>query len=308
MGLTNFTHGISSFGHPVLGGGDELSTGDAYFVSSTAAGSSDGNTGTSPDKSMATIDAAMARTTANQGDIIYVMPGHVESTLTTAIAMDVAGVWVRGLGWGADRPTLTMTGTAGGITMSAASCRLSGIRMIPGVAACVAAVTMTGNDLIVENCETLPDATSEFVSLISMGVTTVGSDRSIIRNNVLKCLLTGASSTSGILMTGSNDIQIVGNHIAGFFSEHVIDNTTAASVDECLGALISQNYLQQVGSGTDLVVEMDANATGLIIGNMMSGTQALDANFTEGNMRAVDNWMVDADDVRAVGIPVATAA
>ena len=78
-------------------------------------------------------------------------------------------------------------------------------------------------------------------------------------------------------------------------------------MDQCLGALIADNYLQQVGSGTDFVVEMDTDATGLIINNMMSGTQALDANFVEGNMRAINNFMVDLDDVRAVEVPVATS-
>ncbi|GAG42584.1 unnamed protein product, partial [marine sediment metagenome] len=93
------------------------------------------------------------------------------------------------------------------------------------------------------------------------------------------------------------------------FAEHVVDNTTAGSVDECLNILIANNYLQQVGSGTDLVVEMDANATGLMVGNMMSGTiDGIDANVTPGNVRCAENYVTDADDTHAMIVPVAVGS
>ncbi len=282
-------------------------SGKIFFVDSGADRASDGNAGRDPNVPMATLDAAVARCTASNGDMIVLMPGHAEAAVTAAISLDVAGVWVYGLGWGASRPTFTFTGTAGSIVMSAASCRLTNVRLVPGVANVVAAITMTGNDLIVEECETLSAAAFEFTSLIDVGAETVGSSRSIIRNNVLKCLFTAASSTSGILLSGSDDVSIYGNHIAGFFAEHVIDNTSGDTPDECLGLLIANNWLQQVGSGTDLVVEMDANSTGLMSGNRMSGTQALDGNVTPGNVRCVDNWLTDADDVHGLDVPTALA-
>jgi hypothetical protein len=122
----------------------------------------------------------------------------------------------------------------------------------------------------------------------------------VIRRNVLRCLFTGASSTSGLNIDGSDRLQIYENMITGFFAEHVIDNTTAGSVIECLNILIANNYLQQVGSGTDLVIEMDENATGLIIGNQGGGTIATaDANFTPGNCRCIQNFLVGAGDDRS---------
>ena len=305
MPLTNYPNGVSSFGMPVMGVGEEtMTTGNVFFVDSGAAAAADGNAMTDPAQPGATIDAAIARCTANNGDIIFVMPGHAETVAATDIALDVAGVWVRGIGWGADRPTITYSATGSTIAMSAASTRISNLRLAPGIANVVAAVTVSASDCIVEICETLTAAVFEFTSLIHVQA---DANRVIIRNNVLRNLFTAASGTSGILLDGCDELQITGNLITGFFAEHVIDNTTG-SLDQTLNALIADNYLQQVGSGTDLVVEMDTDATGLLVKNMMSGTQALDGNLTGGNMRSVRNFMTDADDARAVGIPVTSAA
>ena len=286
-----------------------VTSGRVFFVSSNGnrdndGRASDGNEGRDPNVPMATIDAAMARCTANRGDMIVVMPGHAETITASDLAMDVAGVWVYGLGWGASRPTLSFSATGSTIAMSAASCRISNLILTPAIASVVAAVTVSASNCVVEGCETTPHATLEFVSLISV---TADSNDVVIRDNVLRALSTGAGSTSGILLDGCDRITIKDNHIDGFFGEHVIDNTTG-SLDEILDGLIANNYLKQVGSGTDLVIEMDANATGLIISNMMSGTQALDSNVTPGNMRCVDNYLADADDTHGVVVPTTAAA
>lgn len=310
MGLTNFPNGISSFGMPVVGVGEEtMTTGNVFFVDAgSGLSSDDASAGKGPETPFATIDFAISQCTANNGDIIFVMPGHAETIAATDITMDVAGVWVRGLGWGADRPTLTYSATGSTIAMSAANCRISNLRLVPGIAAVVAAVTMTGDDLVVESCETLPAAVFEFTYFCSVGVTTAGSDRSIIRNNVFKSLA-AAGTTSGLLLTGSDDLQIIGNVINGHFGGHAIDNVTAGTVDECIDCLIANNYIRNASAtGGDSVITMDANATGLLVSNMMTGGLALDANLVEGNMRAINNWMTDADDARAVGIPVTSAA
>ncbi len=81
MGLTHFPHGISSFGSPVMGGAMTLpvmggriaATGDAkpYFVD--PANGSDGNTGESPDKALATVTVAYGKTVDKAGDVVYLL-------------------------------------------------------------------------------------------------------------------------------------------------------------------------------------------------------------------------------------------
>ena len=306
MSLTNFPNGISSFGMPQFGIGEEtMTTGNIFFVDSGNGSDTAGANGLDPASPFATIDYAIGQCTGNNGDIIFVMPGHGEQPATTeGIDMDVQGVWVRGLGWGLDRPKIQPENATVGIKMAAASCRISNIRFGLGTttATVAAAVSISATSCTVEGCSVEPHASSEYTSLIGISF----ASSAVIRNNVLRCLSTGASSTSGILLDGSDQVQITGNLIDGFFAEHAIDNTTG-SLDQILDVLIANNYIKNSGSGVDLVIDMDADATGLIISNMMSGEQALDANYIGGNCRSINNWMADVDDARAVGIPVTSA-
>lgn len=311
MGLTNFPNGITSFGMPVIGIGEEtMTTGNVFFVDSgaTGTGADTAASGKSAENPFLTIDYAIGQCTANNGDIIFVMPGHTEAPATTeGIDMDVAGVWVRGLGWGNDRPTITPENATVGIKMAAASCRVSNVVMaLAGTTVTVAdAFGITAANCVVENCEVKAHASSQYTNLI----TVTDAEGVIIRNNTLRCLFTGASSTSGLNIDGADELQIYNNIITGFFAEHVIDNTTAGSVVECLNILIANNYLQQVGSGTDLIIEMDGDATGLIIGNRGTGTIATaDANFTPGNCRCIENYFNSADDVSAILTPTALSS
>jgi len=86
-----------------------ITRGNRIFVDSNNGVST--NSGKSPAEAITTLDAAFALCTANNGDIIYVMPNHSE-TITGAggIAHDVAGVSVIGLGTGSQRPEFLMDG------------------------------------------------------------------------------------------------------------------------------------------------------------------------------------------------------
>ncbi len=306
MGLTNFPHGVSSFGMPVLAGSDQsATTGDVFFVDSGAGNGSDSSSaGSSPDVPFSTVDYAVSQCTADNGDQVIVMPGHTESTVTAAIGIDVAGVWVRGLGWGASRPTFTMTGTAGTFELSAASTRLSNVRLVPGIAAVVTGVAVSAADTIVEGVETLQAAVFEFVDMIDI---VAAGTRAVVRSCNLRSLAT-IGTGSGIMLDGCDDIQIYNNVIMGHFSlAGCIDNLTGS--DEVLGAYIANNHLQNTSStGGDLVINMDAAATGLLVNNRLSGGLALHANYDFGVMRSVENYIVDAADVFALVAPETTAA
>ncbi|MHC4179977.1 MAG: hypothetical protein ACYSWU_20930, partial [Planctomycetota bacterium] len=121
-----------------------VTSGNVFFVDSGSARASDGNRARDPDIPAATIDGCIAKCTANNGDIIVVMPGHAESP-TAAITMDVAGVWIYGLGWGGDRPTITSSNATNFVAMSAANCRISNIVFVLGVATSTHCINITGN-------------------------------------------------------------------------------------------------------------------------------------------------------------------
>jgi len=282
----------------------ELTTGDIFFVHSGTG--SNANSGKKPSSPFAGIDHAINNCTANKGDIIYVMPGHDENP-TTSITADVAGIWIRGLGWGTNRPTITFGGIGATLAITASSVRVSGLRFDLGtVAATVTcAITITGDAAIVEGCETVVHATSQFTSLLS------ATDAQFVKiyNNKFHSLST-ASATSGLLLDGCDDIEIVGNQVAGHFTEHAVDNTTAGSVDEILRAYIAYNaFRNDSTTASDLTVELDAAATGFFIKNMLHGGLATtDANFDIGNMGSLESYVLDDFGVDVHGIVLGSAA
>jgi hypothetical protein len=133
MSPSRYPHGLSSFGIPVLGSGTLTTTGNIWFVSSTTG--SDGNTGDSSDCPFATLDYAIGKCTASQGDIIILMPSHAETT--TAVAVDVAGIKITGLGVGRTRPTLTATTAASDLLdVTVANVQIENIRLVGAASGC----------------------------------------------------------------------------------------------------------------------------------------------------------------------------
>ena len=304
MSLTNFPNGISSFGVPVLGGSAEVTTGSIFFVHSGTG--SDGNKGTSTSKPFATIDYAIGKCTDNKGDIIYVMPGHSEDPLVS-ITCDVAGISIIGLGQGSDRPTITFGDAGATLAISAASVRVMNLRFDLGtvVATVTNAINITGDSAHVEGCETVVHATSQFTNHLTA---TDAQFVKIIGNRFAS--LHTASSTSGIVVDGCDDLEMIGNTVIGHFTEHAVDNTTPASADEILRATISDNLIMNNSTtGGDMAIELDANATGFFARNMLSGGLATTAaNYDIGNMASLESYIVDDFGVDVHGIVLGAAA
>lgn len=75
-----------------------------------------------------TIDAAVGACTADQGDVIYVMPGHTETISgASGVAQDIAGVEIIGLGVGNNRPVITFSAVASTWVVSANNCSVENI-------------------------------------------------------------------------------------------------------------------------------------------------------------------------------------
>ncbi len=286
--------------------GDVYTTGDVFFVDSGNTSASDGQTGRNRNAPMATIDAAIGRCAANNGDIVMVMPGHDENP-TASITMDVAGVWVRGLGWGASRPTVTFGALAATLSMEAASCRVSGLRFDLGTVATTVtnAIAVTAADCIIENVDTVSHPTSQFTNIISVIAT---GTRQIIRDCFIKSLLT-AGASSGIYLDGCDDIQILNTTVMGHFGASAALENVAGS-DQILGATIAGCFFRNDSSTSgDLAVNLDDDATGMFAYNMLSGGLATTAaNYEIGDMASLESYIVDSAGVDVHGIVLGTAA
>lgn len=249
MGLTNYPNGLASFGVPVLPPvGPSFTTGNVFFVcNDTNKNGSNGNSGKSPDQPFATVDYAIGRCTGNNGDIIYVMPGHEEIVTATSIAHDVEGVSVIGLGTGYDKPLFTFSTAAATITISAANAVWQNCRFVANFLDVAAAFTIGAAKYAKIDGNTFIEGTSlNFLSCVVTGATANAADHLEVTNNewyglaaTCNAFVSILGATNRLIVAG-NDVNLRATNDAGHFV------TIAALV--ILGARIVGNTLTVLGA------------------------------------------------------------
>lgn len=264
-GLTNFPNGISSQGVPVLG-----AAGNVFFVSSIIG--SDGNKGNSTSKPFATINKATSACTASNGDVVYIMQGHVEdlgdTSTTGALDFDTAGVTYIGVGTGTLQPRIDSNHADSDILVTANNVVLHNIRfeatvtdVLLGVAI-AAAVTGT----IIDDCDFTVEtsATDEFI--VSVNVL-AGCTGTIVKNSRIDMGLGGAAA--GVKWVGaSTGCKVQDCEIVGDYSIANIDNITTLMTSY----RIERNLLVNGNAnalGAVACIVMLTNSLGIIRDNTM---------------------------------------
>jgi len=235
--------------------------GDVYYVHS-GSGSDAVYYGGRPDKAFATIDYAIGKCTANQGDVIIVLPGHTEDIASaTELVADVAGISIIGVGSGGDRPTLTLTASASTISITAASVVFQNFILVSeftnGVAAgiTVGAAAHGVRLLDIEMRETL--VTQEWLIGVSVAA---GCDYGII-DGFNYYGIPGGGTTQVIKFAGASDWWVVKNFLIYVdASGAVIDALTAASV----WMTISNGVIHNLDTGAGLSVSVKSDTTGFM--------------------------------------------
>lgn len=264
-----FPNGLVNQGIPVL----NTYAGNVFWVDSGTG--SNGNKGTHL-KPFETIDYAVGRCTANNGDIIMVKPGHTETISGAAgIAFDVAGVTVVGLGNGSDRPTLNFTATTSTVTVTAANVTLKNLLLTGGIDAIVTMIAISAADCTLLEVETR-DVTGQMVSAIT---TATGADR---------LLIDGYAHRGAAAAGGANAIELVGADDGVTIRNFWIDgNFSAAAIQNVTGVMTNlsiygdrPSYIRNRNSA-DVAVTAVATSTGNIGPNIYARIADDAANITE---------------------------
>jgi len=299
MSITNFPDGISSFGVPLLGnGGIPTTTGNYYFVDSGTGSSSNPGTKSKP---MATINQAYDLCTAANGDVIIVFPGHAENIASaTSLVLDTAGVSIIGLGRGRNRPVLTFTATASRIPISADNISVSNLVFDASIAAIVSGVTITGDDVTLDNIEWNFDATGiEFLQMLDIDA----CSRATIQN----CLFVAeniAGCNTGIRFDTAAYMSLLNNVFRGDYTTAAISGTTgsaAASTD----ILVDGNLIENKDTTAGLLLDVHDTGTGIVSNNrgFTLFATAPETAFDTGNALAAENYVVNAVDESGLIIP-----
>jgi|TARA_Y100000310_G_scaffold247132_1_gene252657 hypothetical protein len=289
---TNFPSGVKSRGVPVEGlggiGSPLLTTGNVYHVDSGADAADNDNAATNPKQPAATLDGAIGKCTASNGDVILVAPGHSETiSAAGAITFDVAGVTVIGMGVGNSRPTITLdTAASVDIDVTADDVQIHNMIFSMNYADIAGVFDLSAAGFVVNKCRFVDTATNmNFVELIVCSAVANECDRLEFTNNYVSspdtgndCIIQIAEDLDGLVFS-HNYIRL---GVAD--GESVIQVATGKDVTACE---IVRNHIYRLNTSGDLLIDSDTSAnTGIVAHNRI------------GHADTAGEVLVDADGVR----------
>lgn len=238
--------------------------GDIRYVHHGGAGTS--GPGWAPENAYTTIDSAISACTANNNDLVVVLPSHAETiTSASAIDLDIAGVTVVGLGQGTNRPTVTFgTATTASIDFSAANCTLKNIRCVNNIDSLAAFVIGGAGTATIDGCDFIGSSTKEF--LCGVNIPTTYDDWTIKNCRFIQPTDPGGSNggagTGCVYFQDSENVRIENCEFIGSFETAFIHNKTTAALN-----LVVKNCY---GYGTTLTADalpfvLVSTATGAVI-------------------------------------------
>jgi len=236
-------------------------------------GGSDSNDGTY-NRPFATLDFAISQCVAGRGDIIMVKPGHAETISTaTALAFDVAGVAIIGLGTGTSRPTFTLSAATATIAVTAANVTVRNILFLANFAAITTLFTVSAASFWCDQCS-MRDSSSilNFVSIITTSGAANAADGLQFTGNHVFGLGTTAATTPVKIAANQSRVAITDNYIV-----LAILNDTAAVL--AAGASVLLFFLM----ARNLVFRPNTTTTG---GFLISGTATTCTGWVSDNYAA----------------------
>lgn len=277
--------------------------GNVFFVDS-ATGSSSGP-GYTPHNAFATIDQAVGACTANNGDLILVMPGHTETvTAAGGLDLDVAGITIRGLGQGTKMAKVDFTtANTADVDVDAADITIENIQFEASFADIAAAVDVNAANCTIRNCKFLSPTTDENAVIWILGATSTTSNYLTVEG----CWFEGkdAANTHAISLPGTSNGCVIKNNVFHLFAETAVIGAAGAVTN----ILIQGNLIQNADTDADACINLAASSTGIVAYNGVGAALAADAttNITASTgVVLIENYSVDTGDRQGVLDPAAT--
>ncbi|MFZ3132768.1 MAG: hypothetical protein WA125_17105 [Desulfosporosinus sp.] len=233
--------------------------GNIWFVDSgCATGADSEGYGQGPDATFLTIDYAVGNCTANNGDLIVVMPGHTEAiTAAAGLDLDVAGITIVFLGNGSNRGTVQFgTAVTADMDVDAANITLVNPRFVAAIDALTGPIDVNAAGFTIINGEYFDAAAMATTDCI---VTDANATRLKIDGWKYYESTTGTQKQSNIQLNGVDDMELLNIDIRGDFATGNIENVT----DEALNVRLKNITLDNLNSSPTPGMVIDANATGI---------------------------------------------
>ncbi|MEK6830164.1 MAG: NosD domain-containing protein, partial [Nanoarchaeota archaeon] len=201
----------------------------------------------------------LANARAGRGDVIMVMPGHLES-ISADQAINVKGLKLIGLGEGDERPRIQYDSAAASISLDTGGIHLENFRLIASVTAVTLGIDVVGDGCVVKKCSLEFDSNGDDFAI---GMTVSGNRGTIEENEILGEDTVGP--THGIQLSSSNYTKVRRNYIIGQFSNAGISDTAASQ-----GLLIGENFISNQDTASSITISLTTTSRGIVYNNRMA--------------------------------------
>ena len=274
--------------------------GHVFFVQSTHASAVDNvGHGRSPDLPCATLEYAMSLCTASAGDIVYLLPGHIEIVTAAApLNLDVIGVTIRGCGSGTLQPIIRFTTAVGAVcNVTAASITVENVNWQAGFADITAAILPICTDFTIRRCR----FTEQTAALNCLIWIREPADATAARITVEDCLIYAFDTAN------THFINYAGTGSGHIFRRNVLmgdwGTMAVGGAGIILDAEISNNYIYNLANTANGCLLFAATATGVMARNMVGNSAAASSQITATGMSKNFNYAVDIGGADVQGIP-----
>ena len=265
-----FANGVAIRGMPIL----NSYGGNIFWVDSGSGSNTNDGTHVRP---YATLDYAVGKCTANNGDLILVKAGHTETvTAAGGLDLDVAGITIIGLGNGSDRPTVNFTtAVTADMDVGADNITISNFLFTGGIDALTGPIDVNAADFTMMDCET-KDVTGQATDFI------------VTDANASRLMIDGWTHRGAAAAGGASALQIVGGDgatvrnffIDGNFDTAAIENVTTAATNLTINGGANGSYIRNRNSA-DVCFTAVATTTGNVGPNIYARVADNAANITE---------------------------
>lgn len=294
---TNYPNGLRSRGVPLPSGGMPPTGGNVFHVDSGHTNASNNNNGKNPNHPLASIDTAVGLCTANNGDQIWVYPGHAETVSAAAgLDLDIAGITIVFLGNGNDRGTISF-GTVPGADMDvdAADITLINPRFVAGVDALTGPIDVNSARFKMYGA-TWHDATT--INTTDCVVADANADNMVIDGfEFIDGDAAGTQKQSFIQVAGATGVVIKNVKCTGDFGTGIIENGTA-----WIDALLENLVLDNASASPTVCILLQGTSSGWVRNSSLRVASG-STGYTAANDMQFDNVGVTGTDAYTVSDP-----
>jgi hypothetical protein len=231
------------------------------------------------------------------------MPQHTEDVDGAgALALDVAGIHLIGIGEGTIQPVLEMTADAATIAIDAANVTVENFHIVTNSADVAVIFDVNADDFTLRNCRFRQDAIDMAGLIAVQDALVAASDRITIED--CHCLLYDAAQTHFVNFAGTGDGHIVRrNVLLGSWGTIAIGGAGVITY-----ASIHDNYISNADAQDDAGINISDTSPAIVANNRLGYGDAGDATETVDAIVAscLQNFSVDIGDRSGVLDPIST--